>query len=215
MNFSEALRQGSEPAWTAATTHRFTRELGQGTLDLDVMRRYLVQDYAFIESLVSMIGYGVAKAPDMAAKKQLSAFLAALTSDENTYFLRCFDALEIPESDRVSPRLLPVSRAFLDNLQDAGANGAYGEIIATLLAAEWVYLAWGMDERNSAPGTFWFQEWIDLHANPAFEDFVNWLRQEADRIGATATLDLQQKMATRFKHMVDLEVAFFDAAYSG
>lgn len=215
MKFTDQLVQAAEPAWTQATRHRFTRELADGTIDHDVMRRYLVQDYAFISTLVSMIGYGVAKAPDMPAKKRLSEFLAALTSDENTYFLRSFQALNVPEEDQTNPTLLPVSQAFLDNLNDAGRHGEYGDIVATLLAAEWVYLTWGLTEADKQPDAFWCREWIDLHANPVFEEFVNWLKDQVDQLADQGDQALNDRMTSRFLRMVDLEVAFFDAAYTG
>jgi thiaminase/transcriptional activator TenA len=63
--FTEQLRAGSEPHWTKACGHRFTTTLADDTLDDDVFRRYLVQDYAFIETLVTVLGYAVAYAPDI------------------------------------------------------------------------------------------------------------------------------------------------------
>ncbi|GAB7011117.1 hypothetical protein JCM31271_30600 [Halorubrum trueperi] len=84
--FTDWLHEHAEPDWTAATTHRFARELGSGALDDDVFRRYLVQDYVFIEGLVGAFGYAVGEAPSMAAKSRLVDFLAVLTADEDDYF---------------------------------------------------------------------------------------------------------------------------------
>ncbi|MFC6963045.1 hypothetical protein ACFQJ8_14900 [Halocatena marina] len=66
--FTEWLRERSEPDWADATEHRFVRELGDGTLDDALFRRYLVQDYAFVGTLTSAFGYAVGQAPTMEAK---------------------------------------------------------------------------------------------------------------------------------------------------
>lgn len=211
MSLAERLRAESEPEWSRATGHRFTIELGDDSLPDAVYRRYLVQDYAFIETLVSMIGYGVAKAPDMPAKAGLAQFLAVLTSEENTYFMRSFEALGVAEAERAKPALLPVSQAFLAALREAGEEGGYADVIATLLPAEWIYLEWAKAQAGKPrPKRFWLAEWIDLHANPGFEAFVGWLRSELDRVGPAQEAACRR----RFRRMVELEAAFFDAAYA-
>lgn len=210
MSLAERLRAECEPAWSAAARHRFTEELGDDAISDAVYRRYLVQDYAFIGTLVSMIGYGVARAPDMPAKAGLSQFLAALTSDENTYFLRSFDALGVPEAERTTPALLPVSQDFLAAMREAGEEGGYADVIATLLPAEWIYLEWARAQAGKPrPKRFWLAEWIDLHVNEGFEAFVGWLKGELDRVGPAQ----EDACRRRFRRMVELEVAFFDAAY--
>ena len=211
MSLAEGLRAECEPAWSRATGHRFTAELGDDRLADDVFRRYLVQDYAFIGTLASMIGYGVAKAPDMPAKAGLARFLAVLTSEENTYFLRSFGALGVPEAERATPKLLPVSQGFLAAMREAGEDGGYADVIATLLPAEWIYLEWAKAQSaKPRPRRFWLAEWIDLHANDGFAAFVGWLRSELDRVGPAH----EAACRSRFRRMVELEVAFFDAAFT-
>ncbi|MFM2041695.1 MAG: hypothetical protein RLY86_271 [Pseudomonadota bacterium] len=214
-SFAETLRDHDPAAWDQAVTHPFTVELGDGTLPDAVLARYLIQDYQFVSTLVSMVGYGVAKAPTMAAKARLSAFLAAVTSDENTYFQRSFDELGVPELQRTAPALHPVAQAFLEAMADAGERGSYAEIIATLLPAEWIYLDWAKRQVAKAPPRFVHREWIDLHAIPAFESFVLWLKGEMDAIGPTLSAEETTRVRDRFARMVALEVAFFETMYRG
>jgi thiaminase/transcriptional activator TenA len=51
-------------------------------------------------------------------------------------------------------------------------------------------------------------EWITLHYNPDFRDFVHFLRAELDRIGP-AQADLCRNF---FRRAVALELSFFEAA---
>ncbi|GGN99231.1 TenA family protein [Haloarcula pellucida] len=214
--FTEWLRAQAGPSWDAATDHRFTRELHADTLDDAVFRRYLVQDYAFLETLVGTFGHSVGDAPSMAAKSRLVDFLGTLTDDENDYFERSFDALGVPESTYEDPALTETTAAFRDLLLRASREGGYAETLAVLVPAEWVYLAWATAEGDAdRPERFYLAEWVDLHAVPAFESFVEWLRTELDRAGAAASERRQARLADLFCRTVDLEVAFFDAAYEG
>jgi thiaminase/transcriptional activator TenA len=207
--FSEWLRARAEPDWTAAVDGRFVRELGDGTVDDDVFRRYLEQDYAFVETLTGTFGHALGEAPSMAAKGRLADFLGTLTSDENDYFERSFEALD------GDPEATPddVTRAFVDLLERAGREGGYAETLAVLVPAEWVYETWATGVDDPRPERFYLDEWIDLHANPAFVDFVGWLRSELDREGAAASPRRRGRLDRLFRRTVELERAFFEAPY--
>jgi thiaminase (transcriptional activator TenA) len=212
--FTDWLRLGAEPHWTRMTTHRFARELGAGTLNDAVASRYLVQDYAFVNSFVSLLGSAIAYAPVMPSKRPFAQFAAAVTADENDFFIRSFEALEVPEAVWRTPELAPVTRDFIDLLQSTGRSGSYAQVLSVLSAAEWSYLTWAKACPAERPAQFWLAEWIELHTIPPFEAFVTWLREETDRIGAAADGETQQAMAANFRRMMELEEAFFDAAYS-
>ncbi|RZV06403.1 thiaminase/transcriptional activator TenA [Natrinema hispanicum] len=210
--FTEWCRARSEPNWTGATEHRFTEELHAGTIDDAAFRRYLVQDYAFLETLVGTFGHALGDAPSMAAKSRLADFLETLTDDEDDYFERSFDALEVAAAERTEPTLQPVTRALQDLLERAAREGGYAETLAVLVPAEWIYRSWaGMG--TALPDRDYLSEWVTIHDNPAFDEFVAWLRSELDREGAAASQRRQQRLARLFERTVELEVAFFDAAF--
>ena len=213
--FTDWLVARAEPHWSRAVGHRFTRELAADTLPDAVYRRYLIQDYAFVDVLVRVVAYGIAKAPDMPPKSRLSAFLAAVTSGENDYFLRSFDALGVaPETWRSAP-LGPTAGAFRDLMMKAAETGAYEEVLAVFLPAEWCYLSWARAVAGQTPARFYLKEWIELHDNADFEAFVTWLRDEMDRCATDLPAERQEGLAELFRGMMALEAAFFDEAYEG
>jgi len=137
-----------------------------------------------------------------------------VTADENDFFLRSFRELEVPEPVWKTPALGPVTRDFIGVLQSAGRGGSYAQVLSVLCAAEWSYLTWAKACPAERPRQFWLSEWIELHAIPPFEAFVTWLREETDRIGASADDETRRVMAGNFRRMMELEEAFFDAAFS-
>lgn len=216
--FTDWLRARTGDTWDEATRHRFARELHDDTLDDVVFRRYLLQDYAFVETLVGVFGHAVGDAPTMDAKSRLVDFLRTITSDENDFFQRSFVALDVPESRYEEPTLAAPTAAFRDLLLRAAREGGYAETLAVLVPAEWVYLSWATADDltcETGPDRFYLQEWIELHAVPEFESFVGWLRTELDREGAAASERRQARLSELFCRTVALEAAFFDAAYEG
>lgn len=214
--FTDWLAIKAEPYWTQATDHAFTHAIGDGTMPNDAYVRYLIEDYTFITDLASTLGYLVAKAPSMQSKAKLSGFLALLTSEENDYFIRSFEALGVEPDTYEAAKQGPVTRAFSDLLLTSSGQGTYAEGLACLLCAEWCYLIWGQREASKPrPDQFYLAEWIDLHAVPGFEDFVNWIRQEMDQVGAALPPKDQERLADIFRQMSLLEVQFFEAAWTG
>ncbi|WP_247004049.1 TenA family protein [Halosolutus gelatinilyticus] len=224
--FTDWLRERSEPAWTAAVEHPFTDELGAGTLPPETYAAYLVQDYAFLDELVGTFGYAIGQAPDVPSKRPLVEFLDTVTDEENDYFQRSFDALDVPESRRRDPELVETTAAFADLLGRAAREGGYAETLAVLVPAEWIYEEWatavaaeyGDPAADGPPSAgadlpFYYAEWIDLHAVPPFREFVDWLRGQLDAIGPELSLRRETRVDRLFRRAVELEVAFFDTAY--
>lgn len=210
--FTAWLRRRAEPDWSAAVDHRFVTELSDGTLDEAAFRRYLLQDYAFVETLVSVVGHAVAQAPTMESKARLAAFLGTLTDEENDYFERSFDALGVPPGEYEDPSPTGTTRAFADHLLAAARGGDYAGTLAVLLPAEWIYREWATAV-DGRPERFYLAEWVDLHATPEFDSFVDWLRTELDREGAALPPRRRERVADRFERTAALEVAFFESTY--
>jgi thiaminase/transcriptional activator TenA len=212
--FSTHLRQASAPAWDAAITHRFVRELSAGTVPPAVMRHYLVQDYQFIDRFVALLGAAIATADTYASRLRLSQFLAMIISDENTYFVRAFDALGVPPAERTAPALDPTVRAFQALMAEAAETRLYAGALSVLVVAEWLYLSWAERHQGPLPADFVHAEWITLHDNPFFRDFVAWLRGELDRAGAAQDAVGRARCESLFQRAVALELGFLDSLYA-
>lgn len=215
--FAELLRHSCQADWNACVTHRFVQELFDGSLDDKVLRKYLVQDYQFINRFVALLGAAIASADQFAPRVTLSQFAAMVTSDENTYFLRSFDALGVPEQERLAPDLTAPTRAFQQLMHEAAQSLNYANCIAVLAVAEGIYLDWADQPAKKGlpmPQRFEHSEWIVLHANDFFRGFVDWLRSELDRVGLLINETQRAEAAMYFQRAVALERQFFDHVYA-
>ena len=103
VRFTDELRSLAGAKWEAVINHRFTDALAAGTIDRDVLARYLVQDHRFLDSFVVLLSSIVAVAPSLAARIPGCQFLALITGRENTYFERSFAALGVDDAAREAP----------------------------------------------------------------------------------------------------------------
>lgn len=207
--FTELLRQASEPVWSQATGHRFVRELLAGTVPDAAMARYLVQDHRFLDAFLTLLGAAVATADSFEARLRLGRFIGMVSGEENTYFLRAFEALGVTPAEREQRPDTQATAGFKAIMREAAATRSYAATLAVLNVAEWLYLDWAMKAAAPLPRSFVHTEWITLHDNPDFRDFVAFLRAELDRVGPA------EEALSRdfFLRAVTLERAFFDSAY--
>ncbi|RZT88563.1 thiaminase/transcriptional activator TenA [Pseudonocardia sediminis] len=212
MSFSAQLREATAPAWDAAVGHRFVDELWSGSVPREVLTRYLVQDHQFVDAFTALMGAAVAGADRAEPRVRLARQLGLVAGPENDFFDRSLTALGVPDGDRTAPELLAPTIGFRD-LMDESRVAGYPEALAVLLVAEWLYLDWATRPGADVPADPIHTEWIDLHRGPDFESWVAFLRAEFDRAGEELSPPRREEVAAMFVRAVDLELAFFDAAY--
>lgn len=210
--FTEWLRETSEPAWSGATRHRFTSRLADGSLSEEAFRYYLLQDYGFVRTLVSVAGHAVGNAPTLEAQRHFIEFLDNVTDEENDYFERSFEALDVDPSLAEDPPVDAVNQHFQNLLVRCALEGGYEFSLVSILPVEWVYVRWAHNVEKSDDLPFYYREWIELHDNPQLSEFVEWMRNQLDEIGPRLPRDRQNELADRFQQVVILEEAFFDSA---
>jgi len=200
--------------WQAASGHPFCDALADGSLDLDKMRNYLVQDYQFVDGFVRLLASMIAHAPTLADSVPAAQFLAVITGAENTYFLRSFDALGISDDQWQNADLGAPTKGFQALMAQAAASGNYAQMLAVLVVAEWVYLTWATPKNPPATALpFYFAEWVTLHAGAGFEAVVEYLRSQLDQVWDQLDTAAQKDVEETFCKAVQLERDFFDRAW--
>lgn len=214
--FTDHLREKVADQWERVINHRFTNELSAGTIDRNVLRRYLIQDHRFLDSFVVLLASMVAKARCLSDRIPGCQFLAVVTGEENTYFERCFEKLGCADpTDRECIPHAPCTAGFINLMRDVSANGTLGEILSVLVVCEWSYLSWGSRVlANTNREDFVTYEWVDLHSGAAFEGVVEYLRGLLDKEGDLLDEKGRKACESRFVEAVRLEEEFFDNAYA-
>jgi thiaminase (transcriptional activator TenA) len=210
---TEELRASVRDDWDAAVNHPFVRDLFAGTLPMEAMRRYLVQDYQFVDAFVALLGATVACADAPSARMVLARQLGVVAGPENTYFERSFDSLGVSDRERTDPELLPPTVGFLNLMSEAADSRDYAACLAVLTVAEWLYLDWASQASKPLPADPIASEWIELHNSPPFAVWVTFLRGELDRLVPHLTSTVRARCTQIFATATRLELDFFEAAY--
>ena len=210
--FALRLQTENKEVWDAMQQHRFVTDIIADRLDPSVFRRYLVFEHGFVETAILIFGNAMLKAPAFAQRRRLIGVLHSLAEDQLTYFGRVFQALDLLPGAAASPAPVAVQR-FDDGMLAIAQNGSYADILAIMLAAEWMYATWCLRAANTDIGEAELRHWVALHVEPGFLDQVNWMIDEINREAMTLDDAGCHRLSALFSEALRLEIGFHEAAY--
>lgn len=211
--FTDVLLRSSSELFERAVNHRLMRGLGGSDLPLDVFKRYLVQESAFVETAAIVTAYALTRAPDMVDKARLARTLTDLTTTQADYFRTAFRTLDVDPSKAYSVELPTAAQAFADFAVRTAATDTYPAILTLILAAEWLYATW-CSRADAAPHAQPdYAAWIAIHTSPAFVSYVEWLRDRLDALAPTMTDAARRHLSGIFERVLRHEIAFHDAPF--
>ena len=207
--FHETLRKANRAAWEAMLGHPFVRAVESDQLAPDAFVRYLSYERDFVATAILIFAHALLKAPGFATRRHLVGVLHALANEQISYFDMTFAALR---TTPVAVAHFPASvTAFRDRMDEIARTGSYAEIIAAMLAAEWMYASWcgrAVARRSAEPH---LARWVALHAGPDFAAGVDWLKGEIDAAAEQVDVDQRDLLVQRFGETLRLEFAFHSA----
>jgi len=133
-HFTETLRVASEPGWSQAVGHRFVKELFTGAIPDAVMARYLIQDHRFLDSFLTLLGAALATADTFEARLRFGRFIGLMSGEENTYFLRAFEALGVTEDRRATDPDTQPTAGFKAIMREAAQTRSYAAALSVLVS---------------------------------------------------------------------------------
>jgi thiaminase/transcriptional activator TenA len=211
--FTETLKDGAAAQWQRMQQHRFVTAIEEDRLPDDVLKRYLMNEYAFVETAIAIFGYALVKAPEMAARRQLSRVINALIEEQVPYFMNAFAVLGMAEADWRTASLPPKAAMLRDGMLGYAAHGSFDDVVTAMLAAEWTYHTWCSRAANREISNPVLRDWVRLHAEPAFASQAEWLRTIVDEIGAAASEEQRKRLSDVFAAALELEIHFHDAPF--
>ena len=133
-------------------TERFTEVLGaradlvagraaplrDGTVRGDdsdrVMPGYLIQDYRFLDSFLTLLGAAIATADSFEARLHFGRFVGMASGEENTYFLRAFEALDVTEKQRAEVPDTKPTAGFKAIMRQASTTRSYAAALSSSMS---------------------------------------------------------------------------------
>ena len=157
MTVTQRLYEAAKPIWQACHDHPFVQGIGDGTLDQEKFRYFLLQDYLYLFDYAKVFAWGVVKAKDPELMRFFSANVDAILGGEMKTHRAYMSKLGITEEQvfQVKPALPNLS--YTSYMLAVAAAGGPAEIVASILACSCGAIP---VRSTSKPTTLWWSGWM-------------------------------------------------------
>jgi Putative transcription activator len=216
MSFSRGLKDKAREIWEAGYEHPFVQELGQGTLDREKFRFYLLQDYLYLLEYARVFALGTVKADSeevMASLTRSQYGILATEMGVHRQYMADF-GITPAEIAEVKPSLF--NRAYTANMLAVGQTGDLLEILAAVLPCGWTYGDYAIRLKaqygEQLEGNF-YRAWIESYAGDEFAGSYEWFFDVMDELAAHKSAAELRRVEEIFISSVEFEYLFWQMSY--
>lgn len=216
MTFTERLYEKLQPVWRKNHSHPFVRELGDGSLDWEKFRFFMVQDYIFLIEYSRLFAIGAVKAKDVETMGIFSKILDATLNEEMALHRRYAAKFQISEEELENASPSPTTLAYTHYMLHTGQNGTLAHLLAALLPCMWSYWEIGK-ELAEIPGASehdLYGEWITMYSSDEFGELAQWCIKLLDEVTIGKPESELAELEEIFLNTTRFEYMFWEMSYN-
>ena len=170
MKPSERFYQLAMPVWETYFTHPFVAGIGDGTLDPEKFRYYMVQDHKYLMQYARVFALGLIKSTDEADMRVYSNLITATLDTENAVHQAYLAELGVTRQMIDETPMALNNKSYTDYMIAEASKGGLPEIAVAVLACSWSYKVIG-DYLETVPGYHdhpFYARWIDMYTSDGY-----------------------------------------------
>ena len=215
LSVSARLRQAADPVWEQCLHHPFVTGIGDGTLDVEKFRHFMLQDYLYLFDYARVFALGVVKARDPELMRTFSQNVDAILNGEMNIHRAYMQRLGITEEQvsAVQPSLDNLS--YTHYMMAVADMGGPMEIVASILACSWSYAEIGqtLAQIPGAADHPFYGEWIQGYASEDYAAGNQALIELTDTLSQGMTEAEIARLEDIFVNCSRYELGFWDMAW--
>ena len=212
---SAHLHDAAAPVWEACLRHPFVTGIGDGTLDMEKFRYFMLQDYLYLFDYARVFALGVVKARDPELMRVFAANVDAILGGEMKIHRAYMKRLDITEEQVFSVKPALANLSYTNYMLSVAQTGGPMEIVASILACSWSYAEIGQ-ALAAIPGAAehpFYGEWIRGYASEEYAATNQALIELMDSLAADAGEEQLAYLTDVFVNCSRYELGFWDMAW--
>lgn len=212
---SARLHDAAAPVWEACLRHPFVTGIGDGTLDMEKFRYFMLQDYLYLFDYARVFALGVVKARDPELMRVFAANVDAILGGEMKIHRAYMKRLDITEEQVFSIKPALANLSYTNYMLSVAQTGGPMEIVASILACSWSYAEIGQ-ALAAIPGAAehpFYGEWIRGYASEEYAATNQALIELMDSLAADAGEEQLAYLTDVFVNCSRYELGFWDMAW--
>lgn len=212
---STRLHDAAAPVWEACLRHPFVTGIGDGTLDMEKFRYFMLQDYLYLFDYARVFALGVVKARDPELMRAFAANVDAILGGEMKIHRAYMKRLDITEEQVFAVKPALANLSYTNYMLSVAQTGGPMEIVASILACSWSYAEIGQ-ALAAIPGAAehpFYGEWIRGYASEEYAATNQALIELMDTLAADAGEEQLAYLTDVFVNCSRYELGFWDMAW--
>lgn len=184
-----------EGVYARILEHPFVEGLGDGSLERDAFRFYVIQDAHYLREYARALSVCAARAPHEDDVAMFNRHAAGAIEVERQLHESFFRDLGVSAEELAATPMAPTNVAYTSYLLAVTHGGSFAEALGAVLPCYWIYWEVGkaLLERGSPDPLY--RRWIDTYGGAEFAGVVGAVLALVDRIGAELSEAERERMA--------------------
>lgn len=215
MTVTQRLYEAARPIWEACHAHPFVTGIGDGTLEVEKFRYFLLQDYLYLFDYARVFAWGVVKARSPELMRFFSANVDAILGGEMKIHRAYMARLGITEEQVFAVRPALPNLSYTNYMLSAAAAGGPAEIVAAILACSWSYAEIGT-RLAARPGALehpFYGEWVQGYSSEEYQEINRALVERMDALAAGCSEEEYRRLEEIFVACSRYELGFWEMAW--
>ena len=215
LSVSARLRQAAAPIWEECLRHPFVTGIGDGTLGVEKLQYFMLQDYLYLFDYARVFALGVVKARDPKLMRTFAENVNAILGGEMNIHRAYMERLGITEDQVFAVKPALDNTSYTHYMLAVAESGGPMEIVAAILACSWSYAEIGqaLAKRPGAADHPFYGEWVRGYASENYAATNQALMALMDELAKDATGAQFDRLEEIFVNCSRYELGFWDMAW--
>ncbi|MGL4911892.1 MAG: thiaminase II [Romboutsia sp.] len=218
MIFTDYLFEGSKDIWEDYIEHPFLIELGEGSLDKEKFKNYLIQDYLYLKEYAKVFCMAVVKSKTLKEMRTFYEAVNGIINDETATHITYLKNFGIDIETIENNEYHMINESYTSYMKGIAMTGDICEIAATILPCTWSYSYIGQKleaKYNDSLHSNFFKPWIDTYSCDGYTEFTNLWINFTNELCKDLNDCEKERLKTIFRKSSLYEMDFWNMAYKG
>lgn len=213
--FSAQLRQAADPIWKKYFDHPFVTGMGDGSLETEKFRHYMIQDFLYLMDYARVFALGAVKAREEKSMRAFAESAAGILGGEMDLHRAYLRRLGVSEKEISEARPTVENVSYTSYMLSVAHAGGSAEIVAAILSCSWSYAEIGQALCRTPGATIHpiYGEWVKTYSGEDYarenEIWMEWM----DNLAENASLSQRERLIEIFVRCSEYELDFWNMAW--
>lgn len=212
---TDRLYQAAAPVWAKCLDHPFVKGIGDGSLDVEKFKFFMLQDYIYLLNYAKVFALGVVKARDPELMRTFARNVEAVLNSEMNIHRAYMKRLGITEEEVLAVQPALDNLSYTNYMLSVANAGTAVEIVASILACSWSYAETGQ-ALAKIPGALehpFYGEWIQGYSGTQYAATNDALIALMNGLAKDASEEQLKYLTEIFVNCSRYELRFWDMSW--